>query len=148
MPAQALRGVGKGNLRPLAALLVDGGEGGLRQKRLTTDFRPGWRVRTAQTEGDGANGADTGGDLLSPVTVSPCGPLHQQAMVVAQGQGHPIHLQLTGIGQGLVRGAVKMASQPLLPLGQFLHGKDVVQAEKMNPVGDAGQTSLHGLTHR
>ena len=142
-----IAGIGKGDLLLPAALLVDGGEGGLRQKRLTTDFCPGWRVRTAQPEGDGANGADTGGDLLSPVTVSPCGPLHQQAMLIAQGQGHPVHLQLTGISQGLVGGAIKMASQPLLPLRQLLHRKDVVQAEQRNPVGDAGQTGLHRLTH-
>ena len=68
-------------------------------------------------------------------------------MLIAQGQGHPIHLQLTGIGQGLVRGAVKTGSQPPLPLRQLLHGKDVVQAEERNPVDDAGKTSLHRLTH-
>ena len=72
-----IAGIGKGNLVLLAALLVDGGKGGRRQKRLTPDFRPGRRVRTTQSEGDGANGANTGGDLLAPVTIAPCGPLHQ-----------------------------------------------------------------------
>ena len=142
-----IAGIGKGGLVLLAALAVDGGKGGLRQKRLATDFRPGRRVRTAQPQGDGANGADTGGDFLAPVTVPPGGPPHQQTMFIPQGQGYPVHLQFTGIGQGLVRGGAKMAPQPLLPLRQLLHGKDVVQAEERNGVDDTGQAGFHRLPH-
>ena len=43
----SVAGISKGGLILLAALLVDGGERGLRQKRLTTDFCPGWWFRAS-----------------------------------------------------------------------------------------------------
>ena len=84
------------------------------------------------------------------MTIPPRSPLYQQAMVVAQGQRHPVHLQFTGVGQGLVGGDVKAGSQPLFPLAQLVGvmiPQDVVQAEQGNGVAHAGETGRDRLTH-
>ena len=167
-PGTGVAGIGERLLPLIPSLLVDGGEHVLREKSLTTNLSPGRWFRTSQPEGDGANGADTGSDLLTLLTIAAGGPLHKQALLIAKSQCKPIHLQFTGIGQGLIRGDVggtglsefvsqrflpflKLAPQrflPFKPTSMVRTGcKNIIQAQQRNSVGHTGFPSEDRLTH-
>src|SRR3990170_3270191 len=106
-PAAALRGLAKRGSPPGRPLLVYLGEA-----------LPG------HPQGYGADGAQVLGHVLPPEAVPPGGPRHQPALLVGQGYGEAVNLQLADIIKAASRDEV---GDPFVPGPELGVGKGIGQ---------------------
>ena len=105
-----------------------------------------------QPQGHAGDCAHVGGDLLAPLAVPPGGSPHQQAVLVAQGQGVAIDLELPHHLQGRQGGArvslaVEHLEQAAIPGLQVFEAEGVIKAEQADAVLHAGEALRRGAAH-
>ena len=127
-------GVGEGGFALRQAVLVDGGKGGIGDQGLAAHLHPGRGMGQLQPQGHAGDRAHVGGDLLAALTVPPGGGPHQQAVLVAQGQGVAIDLELPHHLQGRQGTAgfplaVEHLEQAAVPGLQLFEAEGVIEAE-------------------
>ena len=132
-PGGGVAGVG---VRALAALLtlpvqffelVDG------KKDLTAHLKAGGYVFSADTEGNAADGAEIGGNVLAFNAGAACRAADQQAVLIGQRDGQAVVFQFAVVVDGLAGDEVHGAA---LPCFKLLVGKDVAEAEERHGMAD------------
>ena len=123
-PAAALRGLANGGLALLDHRGVEVGERGDREVDLAAHLQPLGQLLARQLLRDVVHRADVGGDVLAGDAVAAGGRADQPAVLVEQGDGEPVDLQLAqpahaGAGVPLDAGGPRL---------QLLAAEDVVQA--------------------
>ena len=123
--AGGIAGIGEAGLAPGIALAVELLPALAGQKDLAP-HRELSRCLRRQAQRDVSDGAGVLRHQLAGLAIAPGEGLHQQSVLVAQGQGEAVHLELGGVARGGFRRQLPPAD---LPLGELRGGVGVVQAE-------------------
>ena len=128
-------GVGEERFAALGALGVHALEAALRHVDLAANLEGGGRV-AREHEGDGADGAEVGRDVLAATAVAAGGALHETSAFVGEGDGEAIDLRLRREGEVVATGPLGGAA---VPVGEVLVGGGVGEAEEGRAVLDRGE---------
>ena len=118
-PAAAFRGLAK--IEPLEALLW--------HEDLTPDDQGRQGLRQAQR--DGWNGLEVFCHILPYLTISPCGTADEQAVLIFQRYGQPVHLRLHVVLNTVSQGI----PYTLVEVVQLFDGQDILKNQG-SPVPD------------
>ena len=127
----------------LGPLRVHALETALRHIDLAAHFEGRGRI-TGEGEGDGADGAEVGGDVLAATAVAAGSALDEGSPLVGQGDGEAVDLRLGGEGEVVAAGAFGGAA---VPVGKVIVGGGVGEAEKGAAVLDRGEGLEGGGAH-
>ena len=111
-------------------LLVERREGASRHEDLAAHLerRPG-RV-LLEAEGDGADRAQVGGDVLAGRAVAARRPAYEATLLVAQADGEPVDLQLADVrDRTVLRSQAETAPDARVELAQLVGAEGVAEAE-------------------
>ena len=141
---RSVAGVGVQLLSCRFALGVQPFKFGVRQEDLSSDFEP-LGVIAAELERDAFDGAHVFGDVLSLAAVAAGEGTNQRSVLVAQGNGHAVVLEL----EYVFRVGVEQLAQTGFPLGDFFGAVGVGQAQHGDLVRHllegVGQVAAHAL---
>ena len=146
--------VGEQRLAALGPLPVDRLEHRIGDQRLAAHLQPGGRIRQLQPQRHALDRAHVGGDLLALLAVAAGGGPHQHAVLIAQGQGVAVDLELAHHRQGRQRfagggGAIEHLQQAPVPGLELLEAEGVIEAEQRDAVPHAdeavGRRAAHPL---
>ena len=128
-------GVGEERFAPLGALGVHALEAALRHVDLAAHLEGRGKV-ARQGEGDGADRAQVGRDVLAAAAVPARGALHEASPLVGEGDGEAVDLRLRREGEVVASRAFGGAA---VPVGQVLGAAGVAEAEEGGAVLDRGE---------
>ena len=143
--AQAARGgvarVGEG-LFPLApGAFIECLETLFGHENLAAHFQHFGPALPQQAQGNGADGAHVGGDILAPVAVPPGRTLHQEAVLVAQADGQAVQLGLGAVFHLL---HFQQLAHALVEIGHLPVAEGIAQGQHGHGMADFGKF-LQGL---
>lgn len=136
-PAAALRGLAEGGQASGLLLLVEPAEGVEGHVHLAADLDPPRHrpLAIAQAQGQAADGAQVGRHVLAGLAVATGRPADEPALLVGEGDGEPVDLQLGHVGDGIAH----RPPHPLVEGLQLLAAEGVVQAEHGLGMLDPGE---------
>ena len=115
-------GVGEGLVAAVAAFLVDVSKDLVGHVDLAADFEHGRRVVGAEREGDRADRADVGGDVVALPPVAPGDAANQSAVLVAEAHGHAVDLGLDHEAEVFALGKQRVVLLVRAGFDGFAHG--------------------------
>ena len=101
---------------------------------------------TAQDQGDGGNGAHVAGHVLARGAVTAGRGPGEDSVLVGQGDGQAINLDLGGHGE-LVVGHPGLDRHALCPLLDLIEGEDVLQGVHALMVGGRSEVGDGATSH-
>ena len=122
-----IAGVGEFLLAGIALTLVQTGEIALVHQHFPAHVDHLRHLFAMQAQGNGAHGADVGGDVFAGRTVAPRGRLDQHAVFVTQADGQAVELQFGGIAHFLQ--AFQPVAHPLIEGFDIFIGKAIAQRQ-------------------
>ena len=133
----------------LQAFGVDGGESAIGNEGLAAHLHPGGWVLQLQAQRHTLNRAHVGGDVLAAFAIAAGGGPHQQALLVAEGQGIAVDLEFAHhrqCGLGLTGGglAIEHLEQAAVPGLQIVGAEGVIEAQQADAVGHAREPLCRG----
>ncbi len=126
-----IAGVGEGFESGFLALLVEGLEAVAVEVDFASDFEYGGGCVGLKAEGDGADGADVGGDVVSSGAVAAGKGVDELTVFVAEGDGDAVNFGLDdiidgGLGEELAGALVKVEELLFgVGVGEAAHGEGV-----------------------